>query len=178
MLRSQENMGGFEPLPIRTDMLCPSDPQLRVGPLTARDERIHTEHLLRLPEEDRRKRFFHTMTDSAISDFSRDFDWNNNIVFGAFVDDVLRGVGTLIPVEDNQVEVAMTVEHAYQHLGIGRLLVATLLVAARMAGHSAVRLVFLQQNQQMLALAKDIRAEMVSESGVTEAVLPLAPHTP
>ncbi len=157
------------------DVSHPSGLRIHIRPLSVRDQQIHTEHLLRLSDEDRRKRFFQAMDDASIVRYSKRIDWDRSFILGAFVDDELRAVGSLMPIENDEAELAVTVEQAFQHAAIGRILVATLLVAARLAGLSAVRLIFLHENTPMRMLARDIHADLRSAQGVVEGVVPLTP---
>ena len=166
----------FKPTRTGVSVRHPSGLDIELRPLTKRDAAIHAEHLKRLPPEDRRTRFFLAMNDAAITSYSDHIDWKAAFVVGAFIDGTLRGVGELSePNAQGEAEIALTVEPAYRHAAIGRILLAAMLVAAEAEGVTTARLLFLRENDAMRRLAGDIGARLSSASGVTEALVPLPP---
>lgn len=143
--------------------------------LDVADQQSHVEHLLRLTAVDRRSRFHSAMGDEALRIYSRNLDWRNAIIFGVFVDGTLRGVGELMPLRGGaEGEISISIEDAFQHGGIGRILIAALVIAARRAGMEAVRMLYFRDNDGMRQLSRSIGASSTMSSGVMEGVLSLA----
>lgn len=151
---------------------CAPGLRITVRAMNRRDAQRIAQHFKRLPPDDRRTRFFLAMNDSAIESYSARLDWENTVVFGAFANGVLRGVGELVPQrEGSDAELAVTVEPGFRHVAIGRLLVSALLVEARVGKLREVRLVFLRENDAIRALARDAGARLVSNADLVEAIL-------
>lgn len=139
------------------------------------DRSAHLDHLLRLTPADRRSRFHSATGDEALRGYSRSIDWCNAIIFGVFVDGVLRGVGELMPLREGaEGEISVSVEEAFQHAGLGRILIAALVIAARRAGMHTVRMLYFRDNDGMRALARSVGAKSTISAGVMEGVLSLA----
>ncbi|WP_171121036.1 MULTISPECIES: GNAT family N-acetyltransferase [unclassified Ruegeria] len=99
---------------------------------------------------------------------------NAALVFGAFPDSCLRGVGELRTVPDSQnfvAEVAMTVEASWQDRGIGDALFSRIIAAARNRGIREVHMLCLATNQKMRRLAAKHKAELKLVTGQVEATL-------
>lgn len=77
------------------------------------------EHLLRLSPEQRGMRFMHAASDEVLRHHVRDFDWRTGLVIGFFEAGVLRGAPELQGERFGTCEVAVTVEAAWQHHGVG-----------------------------------------------------------
>ncbi len=164
---------GGDPALTRTDL------RLKVRALTRRDADRYENHLLRLSDEDRRARFFAAMNDEAILRYTRGRDWNSSTILGAFVNDALRGAGEIAPMSDaSRVELAVSVEGPYQNVALGRLLVAALLVEARLGHLTEARLVFLRENRTMLELARDLGARLTPQGGMIEGAVALDQRDP
>ncbi|WP_170788441.1 GNAT family N-acetyltransferase [Ruegeria lacuscaerulensis] len=96
------------------------------------------------------------------------------LIFGAFPDSRLRGVGELRAVPDSLnyvAEVALTVETGWQDRGIGDGLLSRLLTAARNRGINEVHMLCLATNQKMRRLAAKHKAELKLITGQIEATL-------
>ncbi|GAA6161124.1 MULTISPECIES: GNAT family N-acetyltransferase [Ruegeria] len=104
---------------------------------------------------------------------SRIFD-DGALVYGAFPDSCLRGVGELrtVPDRQNQVaELAFTVETAWQDRGIGDALLSRIIAAARNRGFREVHMMCLATNQRMRRLASKHKADLKLVTGQVEATL-------
>lgn len=151
-------------------------PQIRLRGLEARDQPAHAEHLLRLSPAARRARFHSALNDGAVAAYSQGIDWQHALIFGAFVDGTLRGVGELIPYPDrDEGEASFSIEADFQHIGIGKRLVLLTLLAARGSGLSRVHMDFIGDNQAMRRLARDVGAISGFSEGVIHAVKTLPP---
>ena len=151
-----------------------AQPKVVLRGLTRRDQAQHAAHLLRLTREDRRARFHVTTRDEAIEAYSRGLDWQHDLIFGLFVDGVLRGVGELIR-EGDAAEISRSVEAPWHHGGFGRTLALALVLAARRVGVTEISMSFLSDNRQMRALSRDLGAVSGPLSSVIESVKTIPP---
>lgn len=149
-------------------------PGLVLRGLTRRDQAQHAAHLLRLSREDRRARFHVTTRDEAVEAYSRGLDWRHDLIFGLFVDGVLRGVGELIRQGDTA-EISLSVEAPWQHGGFGRTLALALILAARRTGITEISMSYLSDNRQMRALSRDMGAVAGPLAPVIELVKTIPP---
>ena len=147
----------------------PTPPKVVLRGLTRRDQAQHAAHLLRLTREDRRARFHVTTKDEAVEAYSRSLDWQHDLIFGLFVDGVLRGAGELIR-QGDAAEIALSVEAPWQHGGFGRTLALALVLAARRVGVTEISMSFLSDNRSMRALSRDLGAVSGPLSSVKESV--------
>nr|WP_306267298.1 GNAT family N-acetyltransferase [Pararhizobium sp. IMCC3301] len=134
------------------------------------DIRAYGAHLLRLSSEDRRARFNATLTDSGIQRHVDRLGWSETLLFGVYVDGVLRGAAEFIEIRKSRdCEIALSVETAYQHHAIGRILMATLLVCGSLLGLERMKLYFRNDNVQMRNLAREFGARMTPSPDFVEA---------
>lgn len=146
-------------------------PAIRLRGLESRDRDAHTAHLLRLSPQDRRARFHSGLSDQAVIAYSHRIDWENALIFGAFVDKTLHGVAELQAIGDgSEAEVSFSIETEYQNIGLGRRLVLAAVLAARRAGFRQIHMDFTGHNQAMRALARDLGAVTDFSDGVVHAV--------
>ena len=144
---------------------------VRLRGLTGKDQPQHAAHLRRLAPEDRHARFHSTISDAAIDSYSEHLNWDSVLIFGVFVDGVLRAAGELLTEPGSpDAELAVSVEHDYQHLGFGKQLVLAMVLAARATGVERIVISFLHGNTDMRALARDLGAETQSIEGVAVSV--------
>lgn len=149
--------------------------KLRLRGLSGRDRPLHTAHLLRLTPEDRRARFHSAIGDHAVIAYSRGLDWRHAWVFGAFVDGTLRGVSELVPLQARaEAELSVSVEKPYQHLGIGKMLLLALILAARRTGIRTIHMLYVRENDRMRALARDLGARTIPGYDALEGVVTVA----
>ena len=151
-----------------------AQPKVVLRGLTRRDQAQHAAHLLRLTREDRYARFHVTTRDEAIEAYSRGLDWQHDLIFGLFVDGVLRGVGELIR-DGEAAEISLSVEAPWQHGGFGRTLALALVLAARRVGVTEISMSFLSDNRPMRALSRDLGAVPGPLSSVIESVKTIPP---
>jgi len=103
------------------------------------------------------------------------------LVFGAFPDSCLRGVGELRFLQGNQnhlAEAAFTVETVWQDRGIGDALLSRIITAARNRGIQEIHMLCLATNQKMRRLAAKHKAELSLMTGQVEATLTAPWPTP
>lgn len=127
-----------------------------------------TEHLLRLPADDRYRRFGGHLGDESVVAYVRDRDALRAHVIGAFVDGVLRGAAefhmdrTAGPLE---AEIALSVEPEYQGRGIGRELFRRVLLVARNRFVRRVYLTTQSDNFAMQRIARSFGMRLRPENG-------------
>ncbi len=152
-------------------------PHIRLRGLEERDQPAHAAHLLRLSPGARRTRFHSALSDDAVTAYSQGIDWRHVLIFGAFVDGMLRGVGELSPFPDrDEGEASFSIETDFQHMGIGKRLVLLTLLAARGSGLSQVHMDFIGDNLAMRRLARDVGAISGFSEGVVHAVKIIPPR--
>ncbi|GJD98433.1 GNAT family N-acetyltransferase [Methylobacterium isbiliense] len=138
-------------------------------------------HFRRLDRETRFSRFMGTVSEAGAQAYGAGALARDGVVFGAFVDGVLRGVGELRPMEAGglgpEAEAAFTVERAYRRRGLGTALATRLRGAARHAGVARVHLRTLATNRAMLGLAGKLDADLRLGGHEAHAVIPVAPPT-
>lgn len=134
------------------------------------DSSAYGGHLLRLSSEDRRARFNATLTDSGVQRHVDAVEWSETLLFGAYADGVLRGAAELVEFrKSHDCEIALSVETAYQHHAIGRILMATLLVSGALLGLERTKLYFRNDNVRMRNLAREFGATMTPSPDLVEA---------
>ena len=112
----------------------------------------YRDHLLRLDETDRIARFLAPTPDSVIRRHVDTIDLPWTLMIGAFIDGTLRGVVELCGSRaDNMrcVELAVSVERAFQNTGAGSELVRRAVLAARNRSIRQVTMVCLPRNRRM-----------------------------
>lgn len=134
-------------------------------------------HFRSLDPQSLRLRFGVPMPHSTMRAYTAEIFRDSAIVFGAFPDSHLRGLGELRPMRDTPraAETALTVELPWQNRGIGDALLSRLIVAARNRGFTQVQMLCLATNQRMRHLACKHRAELRMTTGQISATL-TAPH--
>lgn len=145
-----------------------------VRKLTSRDEQTYQDHLLRLTAQDRCNRFMGTLGDERVRSYCAGLDWSSTVVLGAFIDGELRGVGELATVTRFPrpvAEIALSVEAAWQNLGIGTLLLRHVLNMARNRYVSRVYMMCLIDNRKMQKIARKFDANLIIEDGGVEGCL-------
>lgn len=134
------------------------------------DSRAYGDHLLRLSSQDRRARFNATLTDSGVRRHVDGLEWSETLLFGAHADGILCGAAELIEFrKSHDCEIALSVEKAYQHHAIGRMLMATLLVSGSLLGLERMTLYFRNDNVRMRNLAREFGARMTPSPDLVEA---------
>jgi GNAT superfamily N-acetyltransferase len=139
------------------------------------------QHLKRLDPEARHARFGHAVGDGFIDEYVDTAHRLGTTVFGAYVEDVLRGVAELRPLTvgaPGGAEGAITVETSYQDRGIGSALMARLVEAARNRGFPNLYMICLKDNVRMRHIAHAAGARLSYESGDVTGRLSPPPPSP
>ena len=166
----------FRPASGGLDVLHPNGATYHLHGLGPRDAAAYADHLCRLSLEDRRMRFHGAMSDAGIRAYCDGLDWSRRLAIGISAEGVLRGVGELARVAPvGPAELGLSVESAYRHAALGRILVAALLTAARLDAVDTVQLLMLKDNGAMQGIARDIGARLVSGAAATEGEVRVAP---
>ena len=148
----------------------PDNTQISLRGLMPSDADQHAAHLQRLIPEDRLLRFQTAMNDEGIARYSSHFDWDHTLAFGVFADDTLRGIGELFPEPDGvSAEVSVSVERGFQHMGIGRLLVVALIIAAKRIGIRKITMFYMVENEAMRHLTEALGGRSYRRDGVMVA---------
>ncbi|HYE00988.1 MAG TPA: GNAT family N-acetyltransferase [Alphaproteobacteria bacterium] len=151
-----------------------------VRPLTPRELPLYRDHLMRLSPGDRYDRFCQAVGEAAIDRHIARLTPFDGLLIGAFEDGVLRGAAELAwlrPAAARRAELALSVEAAYRHRGLGTLLSARALAAARNRGIRQVDLLCLATNRAMIAIARKFGAAIAVEAGQAELAIPLEAAT-
>lgn len=114
-------------------------------------------HFLRLDQESRRLRFGNPVNDHFIRQYTGTLMRLDSVIFGAWVDEELRGVGEIrgLPLhwQDTVVEAALSVEKPWQNAGIGNAILNRLVAAAQNRGVRELHMICLLENHKMQHLA-------------------------
>lgn len=151
------------------------NPASTIRRLWPTDMDAYRAHLKRLDIDSRHARFGGGVSDTFIDahvDTSLRMD---TLLFGAFDQDRLIGVGELRLLFGEwpmAAEVAFSVERDYQDHGLGYALMARIIAAARNRGIMRLAMTCLSHNERMRHLAHKHHAEFVNSKGETEAWLP------
>jgi GNAT superfamily N-acetyltransferase len=144
-----------------------------IRPLLTEDMMSFYEHLLRLDEQSRHDRFSGGVSDAALMRYASQAMKAEGFILGFFIAGILRGaveiryIGTMG-------ELATSVEHDYQHGGIGTALMGRSLDMARKAGMKQMHLNFIPHNHAMQQLAKHYGADFHHSKDDVEADFLLA----
>lgn len=142
--------------------------------LSVFDHDAFTQHLLRLDAESRYLRFGMVASDAFLLDYARGCSRWDVVIYGYFVDDILRGAAELRPLggqHRDEAEVAFSVEKECRGNGVGTRLFEKLIRAARNRAYVKLYMSFLATNQPMQALARHFSAEILFDRGGTVGVI-------
>lgn len=132
----------------------------------AGDADRYRDHLLRLDQESRSRRFGGGVADAYIRNYADTSHWIDMVVHGFFVDGVLRGVAELRPLAVRQeAEAAFSIETPWQGHGVGSALLERTLLAARNRGIKHILMTCLVDNRRMQHLARKFEAELSFDFG-------------
>jgi len=124
------------------------------------DLAIFREHLLSLDKDDRYMRFEGFVCDETIIAYAADsLSSPSTVVFGAFVDGALRGVGE-IHAPGPFCEIALSVDKRYRLNGLGGSLLSASLKGAAAMGWENVSLQCLSSNSAVKTLVKRFGATL------------------
>ena len=122
------------------------------------------DHLLRLDDKSRFDRFAMVTSDDFMRAYAGRCFGIDDVIFGYFVDGVLRGAGELRPVapgaHDASAEAAFSVETGWRRRGIGTALMERIVQAARNRSADTLYMSCLARNEAMQGLAKKFAADL------------------
>jgi GNAT superfamily N-acetyltransferase len=128
----------------------------------------YRDHLLRLDRDSRYRRFSGTVSDDFIARHAATANEAGTVVYGFFVDGVLRGAAELRimgAVFSHEGEAAFSIEQPWQSHGIGTVLLERTLLSARNRGITSLHMNCLAENQRMQQLARKFDAELSFDFG-------------
>jgi GNAT superfamily N-acetyltransferase len=144
--------------------------------------RKYRDHLLRLDEESRRRRFGGNVTDQYIRNHVESAKGFGAVLHGFFVDEVLRGVAELRFLGPRflarEAEAAFSVEAPWQSHGVGTALLERTLLAARNRGVKFLYMSCLADNGRMQQLARKFDADLSFDFGGIVGELEASRPTP
>lgn len=141
----------------------------------------YRDHLLRLDPESRRNRFGGAVSEEFIRSHVALSNTLDAVIHGFYVDGLLRGAAEMRPLGSalaHQAEVAFSVETPWQSHGVGSVLLARTLLAARNRGFVHLHMICLADNRRMQQLARKFEAELSFEYGSVVGEVEAAHATP
>jgi GNAT superfamily N-acetyltransferase len=129
---------------------------------------VYAEHLLRLDPDSRRRRFSGAVSDDLIRQHAASAQGIGVVIYGFFVDGVLRGSAELRvyhPQLSREAEAAFSIEQPWQSHGVGSVLLERTLLSARNRGVKSLHMHCLADNQRMQELARKFDAELTFDFG-------------
>jgi GNAT superfamily N-acetyltransferase len=123
-------------------------------------------HFCRLDKEMRRLRFGNAVNDAFLTHYANAIFESVSIVYGAWVENELRGVAEIRGLPANwtsKAEAAFSVEREWQDRGIGNALLQRLIATAQNRGIRQLAMVCLKENLKMQHLAEKYEAIMQYE---------------
>ncbi len=128
----------------------------------------YRDHMLRLDPASRNSRFACGVSDEFIRKYAELSNTLDAVIYGFFLDGVMRGAAELRPLGGNfprQAEAAISVEKRWQSHGVGSALLRHILLAARNRGVRLLHMACLAENQRMQQLARKFDAELSFDFG-------------
>ena len=128
----------------------------------------YRDHLLRLDQESRNKRFSGAVSDEFITRHAASAGELGVVVHGFFVEGVLRGAAELRPFGPlfaREGEAAFSIEQPWQSHGVGTVLLERTLLSARNRGIKLLQMNCLADNQRMQQLARKFEADLKFDFG-------------
>lgn len=172
-------------------------PDVTIRRLWLGDRPAVLDYFLRLDPEARASRFMGTVGEAGVRAYAERSLAAEGLMFGAFVEGTLRGLGELRPAAampasgaaaglsrsglrplGRQAEAAFAVERAYRRNGIGSAMFARISEAARNRGVVDLHVRCLTRNGPMRALARKHGADLQMAGPETEGALHLSRPTP
>jgi GNAT superfamily N-acetyltransferase len=147
-----------------------------IRPLKQADLESFIAHLLRLDTLSRHDRFQAGLSDMAIMLYGERALNDNAMIYGYFVDGIIRAAGEL-KTTNNLNEMAFSVEKEFQNRGIGGALLSRMLLVGRTLGLDEMRLSFLPSNQAMRHVARKYNAEIISDFDQAYALFKIEPYS-
>ena len=139
--------------------------------LYASDISAFKAHFVRLDPASRHDRFACAVSDAYIERYAGKLFGPGDVVYGFFVDDVLRGAGELRQIEaprlfrEGSAEAAFSVEKPWRRGGVGTALMARIVRAAQNRRDRTLTMLCLAHNQPMQRLARKFSADLSFEAG-------------
>jgi len=134
--------------------------------LWAGETELYRQHLLRLDAESRRNRFGGAVSDEFIERYAELSALGEAVIYGFFVDRMVRGAAELRLLErPAEAEAALSIERAWQSRGVGTALLERVLLAARNRKIEHLHMLCLADNRRMQQLARKFDAELSFQSG-------------
>jgi GNAT superfamily N-acetyltransferase len=124
--------------------------------------------MLRLDPESRSSRFGGGVSDEFIRKYVDLSSALDAVVYGFFLDGIMRGAGELRPLGarfPRQAEAAISIEKRWQSHGVGSALLRHILLAARNRSFRLLHMACLAENQRMQQLARKFDAELSFDFG-------------
>lgn len=147
--------------------------------LLASESYLLREHLQRLDQDARHRRFGHDVSDDFVSRYASRAGDFGNVTFGYFVDGEVRAVAELRPdilMHGDGAEVAFSVERPFVNRGIATQLMGRVIRTARNRGLRHLILVCLPDNAKMQAIARHYGAELkVADGSIIANIIPEEP---
>ncbi|MEL6060016.1 MULTISPECIES: GNAT family N-acetyltransferase [unclassified Methylobacterium] len=167
-------------------VLARDEPTRTVRRLWRADRDAVLDYFLRLDPETRASRFMGNVSEAGVRAYAAQAVTADGIMYGAFVDGVLRGLGELRPmgpcpsryVLGPRAEAAFAVERAFRRRGLGADLFARIARAARHRGVVDLHVRCLSGNGPMLRLAAKHGAALQYAGSEIDAALHLERPTP
>jgi GNAT superfamily N-acetyltransferase len=159
----------------------------KIRPLRASDLPLFGEHLLRLDAASRRDRFNGVTDDAFVAAYAAKCFVPGTAVIGYLEGQLVRGAAELHEqpeIDGLGAEIAFSVEHDWQHRGLGSRLFDRLLAKAKGIGCRRLRVTTHPQNEVMKALARRFNAKLSFVDGETVGLIeltggrPLVPKLP
>jgi GNAT superfamily N-acetyltransferase len=129
------------------------------------------DHLLRLDSQSRFERFAMSVSDEFMSNYAERCFGIDDVIYGFFVDGVIRGAGELrnvgagiIPIAGGAAEAAFSVEKPWRRRGIGTELMSRIVCAARNRRAQTLYMSCLAENVAMQGLAAKFNADLSFET--------------
>ena len=137
------------------------------------------EHLMRLDDGARRRRFGHDVADRFIHEYATHAADVGNLTFGYFVDGDIHAIAELRKGRlslDQMAEVAFSVERPFANHGIGTKLMGRVIHSARIRGIRHLMLGCLVENVKMQAIARHYGADLqIADGSVIANIVPKSP---
>src|SRR5262245_6065000 len=126
---------------------------------------LYRQHLLRLDTESRRNRFGGAVSDEFIRLYSGPSTLNGAVIYGFFVEGVLRAAELRLLARAGEAEAALSIERAWQSRGVGTASLERVVLAARNRKIEHLHMLCLAENRRMQQLARKFDAELNFQSG-------------
>jgi len=135
-------------------------------------------HLGRLEPEDVRLRFGTTLSPGAIAAYVAGIDFDNDVLFGVYGDDLALIGAAHLAFGDDLAEIGLSVLPVARRRGIGGALIARAAEHARNRARTRLYMHCLAENATMIRIARRAGMDVVVEAGDADAHVALPPATP